>query len=93
MLEAEQAMAETAKKKRHHKTFLNPEAVWHIVFIWLTRTMLTEKAVGSLVGGLRSLPPLDTAGKQETLEVLRVQMSESERAALESAGHRVSDLA
>ena len=48
------------------------------------------------MGGLRSLPPLsplDTAGEQETLEVLRVQMSESERAALESAGHRVSDLA
>ena len=48
--------------------------------------MFTEEAVGSLVGALRSLPPRDAAEEPETLEVLRVQMSESARAALESAG-------
>ena len=32
-----------------------------------------------------SLPPRDAAEEPETLEVLRVQMSESARAALESA--------
>ena len=50
--------------------------------------MFTEEAVGSLVGALRSLPPRDAAEEPETLEVLRVQMSESARAALESAGVR-----
>ena len=54
----------------------------------LTWTMFTEEAVGSLVGALRSLPPRDAAEEPETLEVLRVQMSESARAALESAGVR-----
>ena len=50
--------------------------------------MLTEKAVGSLVSALCSLPPPDAAEEPETLEVLRVQMSESARAALMSAGVR-----
>ena len=50
--------------------------------------MLTDEAVGLLVGPLRSLPRLDAAEEPETLEVLRVQMSESARAALESAGVR-----
>ena len=50
--------------------------------------MLTDEAVGSLVGALLSLPRLDAAEEPETLEVLRVQMSESARAALESAGVR-----
>ena len=50
--------------------------------------MFTEEAVGSLVGVLRSLPPHEVAEERETLEVLRVQMSESARAALESAGVR-----
>ena len=76
-------MAETAKMKRLHKAFLNPEAVQRIVYIGLTWTMFTEEAVGSLVGALRSLPPRDAAEEPETLEVLRVQMSESARAALE----------
>ena len=44
------------------------------------------------MGALRSLPPRNAAEEPETLEVLRVQMSESARAALESAG-TVSDLA
>ena len=48
--------------------------------------MFTEEAVGLLVGALRSVPPRDAAEEPETLEVLRVQMSESARAALESAG-------
>ena len=48
--------------------------------------MLTDEAVGSLVGALRSLPRLDAAEEPETLEVLRVQMSASALAALESAG-------
>ena len=47
--------------------------------------MLTEEAIGSLVGALHSLPPRDAAEEPENLEVLRVQMSESARAALESA--------
>ena len=47
-----------------------------IVFIGLTGTMLTEDAVGSLVGALRSFPPHDAAEEPETLEVLCVQMSE-----------------
>ena len=52
--------------------------------------MFTEEAVGSLVGALpsRSLPPRAAAEEPETLEVLRVLMSESARAALESAGVR-----
>ena len=50
--------------------------------------MFTEEAVGSLVGALRSLPPRDAAEEPESLEVLRVQMSESARAALELAGVR-----
>ena len=48
--------------------------------------MLTDEAVGSLVGALLSLPRLDAAEEPETLEVLRVQMSASALAALESAG-------
>ena len=52
--------------------------------------MLTAEAVGSLVAALRSLPPRDAAKEPETLEVLRVQMSESTRAALESASVRSS---
>ena len=47
--------------------------------------MFTEEAVGSLVGALRSLPPRDAAEEPETLEVPRIQMSESARAALKSA--------
>ena len=82
----EQAMAETAKKKRLHKMFLNAEAVWRIVFIRLIGTMLTEEAVGSFVGALHSLPPRDAAEEPETLEVLRFQISECARAALKSAG-------
>ena len=54
--------------------------------------MFTEEAVGSLVGALRSLPPRDAAEEPETLEVLRVQTSESSRAALES-DRLMSDLA
>ena len=50
--------------------------------------MFTEEAVGSLVGALRSLPPRDAAEEPETLEVLRVQVSESAQAALESASVR-----
>ena len=48
--------------------------------------MLTAEAVGSLVAALRSLPPRDAAKEPETLEFLRVQMSERARAALMSAG-------
>ena len=81
-------MTETAKKKCLQNTFLNAEAVSRMVFIGLTGTMLTEEAVGSLVGALRPLPPRDAAEEPETLEVLRVQMSGSARAALESAGVR-----
>ena len=44
--------------------------------------MLTEEAVGSFVGALRSLPPVDTAEEPEALEVLHVQMLESALAAL-----------
>ena len=46
--------------RRNAQTFLkdlNPEAVWRIVFIGLTGIMLTEEAVDSPVGALRSLPP------------------------------------
>ena len=50
--------------------------------------MFTEETVGSLVGALRPLPPSDAAEEPETLEVLRVQESESARAALESDGAR-----
>ena len=50
--------------------------------------MFTEEAIGSLVGALRSLPPRDAAEEPETLEVLRVQMSERVRVTLESAGVR-----
>ena len=57
-----------------------------IVFIGLTGTMLTAEAVGSLVAALRSLPPRNAVKEPETLEVLRVQMSESARAALMLAG-------
>ena len=59
--------------------FLSPEAVYSIVFIGLTGTMLTEEACGSLVSALRYLTPHDAAEEPETLEVrvLRVQMSES----------------
>ena len=49
--------------------------------------MLIEEA-NSLVGALHSLPPRDAAEQPETLEVLRVQISESVRAALMSAGVR-----
>ena len=52
--------------------------------------MFTEEAVGLLVGALRFLPPRDAAKEPETLEVLRVQRSESARAALESASVRAS---
>ena len=48
--------------------------------------MLTEEAVGSLVGKLRSPHPRDAAEEPQTLEVLRLQISESARAALISAG-------
>ena len=53
--------------------------------IGLTGTMLSNEAVGLLVGALRSLP-CDAADEPETLEVLRVQMSESVQAVLQSAG-------
>ena len=56
-----------------------------IVFIGLTGTMLTEEAVGSLMGALSSLPSRDTAEEPETLEVLCNQMSESARAELKLA--------
>ena len=46
--------------------------------------MLTKKAVGSLVGALRSLLPRDAAEEPETLEVLRVQPEISESAGLHS---------
>ena len=84
----EQAMAETANTKHLHKVFQNPEAVLRIVFIWLTGTMFTKEAVGALVGALRSLPSRNTAEEPETLEVLRVPMSESAWAALVSLGVR-----
>ena len=53
--------------------------------------MFTEEAVGSLVGSLALFLPatrLKTREEPETLEVLCVQMSESARATLESAGVR-----
>ena len=50
--------------------------------------MFTEEAVGSLVGALRSLPPRDAAEEPEMKSRLKSHMSESARAALESAGVR-----